>query len=359
VSRRRAADDDLEGLRVLHVSLHDPDLRQGAGSHVSNTAVILASLHLDAMTVRGHSAAPRIRRFFQVIPRALRGLRRAELVWLRAHPVAVILAAAARVLQRPVVLEVNGTPADLVDAHPWGRPLLTLHRLADRLLVLCASVIVVPSEGLREELGFLYGVGAEVVHNAANGTEFAPSGPVLPWGRRYVAFVGTLAPWQGLDTALAAAMHPDWPSDVDLLVAGAGPEHDSLAERASSLPRVTLLGRLDRADVASLLRGALVSLSPRQRRGASPLKVFESLACGTPVVASDIPDHESLAGQLGGITTYRRGEPVELVRSLRRVAEDDEYHRELVEAALGARARVVLDARRTDVRRVIEQALQR
>ncbi len=93
---------------------------------------------------------------------------------------------------------------------------------------------------------------------------------------------------------IAAVGEPEWPDDVALVVAGDGPLRDS-CRQAHDGKRFRYLGRVPHSDVPPLLRGALASLSVQTSEGGrvvvgcSPIKVYEGLASGRPVIVSDIP----------------------------------------------------------------------
>lgn len=113
---------------------------------------------------------------------------------------------------------------------------------------------------------------------------FAPTGPL-------VCFVGTLRPWHGLDVAITAlAAMAD---DVTLAVAGDGPIRPALEALAGDLGvsgQVRWLGHLAHDDVPTLLAAADVAVAPYPALtdfSFSPLKLYEYLAAGVPIVASD------------------------------------------------------------------------
>ncbi|HEY1889182.1 MAG TPA: glycosyltransferase family 4 protein [Steroidobacteraceae bacterium] len=77
---------------------------------------------------------------------------------------------------------------------------------------------------------------------------------------------------------------------IRYLIAGDGPERDSLerAVRSAGLSTcVQLLGRLDRNELAWWMRGADALLFLTERDEGLPLNVLEALATGLPVVTSD------------------------------------------------------------------------
>ena len=141
-------------------------------------------------------------------------------------------------------------------------------------------------------------VPTTVIPNGADPTRFHPGatgGPAdLP--DRYAVFVGELAPWQGIDELVAAFAHDDWPWGLHMVVAGTGVEEHRLAE-APDCPdrRLHHLGRIPHDQVPGLLSGAAVALITSRDRvgtGIAPLKLFEALACGSPVVAWDVADND-------------------------------------------------------------------
>lgn len=89
--------------------------------------------------------------------------------------------------------------------------------------------------------------------------------------------------------ALLCQRHPDAPFHLHLL--GGGPQGDALRALVASLglgPRVTFHGRVDDAAMVAMLQRCKVSVSV-PTSDATSVSVLESLACGVPVVASNLP----------------------------------------------------------------------
>lgn len=113
----------------------------------------------------------------------------------------------------------------------------------------------------------------------------------LPQHVPMAAFVGALRPWHGIDLAIDAIART---TDMHLVVAGDGPIRADLAQQAARLGvwgRVHFLGHVDHGRVASTLAAADVAVAPYPALASfsfSPLKLYEYLAAGTPVVASAI-----------------------------------------------------------------------
>ncbi len=151
-----------------------------------------------------------------------------------------------------------------------------------------------------------------------------------------IAFAGTLRPWHGLDVAINAL--PALPGVV-LAVAGDGPVRatlELLARQLGVAERIRWLGQLPQAQVRQLLAAADVAVAPYPALagfGYSPLKLYEYLAAGVPVVASDIGQ---VAEVLGGGRWGRLvppGDPAALAEAVRSVLDDRVGSRALAGAA--------------------------
>jgi|GEM_PF-238302 len=153
-----------------------------------------------------------------------------------------------------------------------------------------------------------------LVPNGIDPIRFHPNGGPPPGD--YILFVGRLVPYKGLDVLLRAlARRPDPPP---LVIAGEGPSEHALKALAQRLGiPATFLGRVPDDDLPALYRGARVtvlpSIAPQEAFG---LCLLESMACGTPVVASDLPGVDEVA-LLGGLLA-RPGDPASLSDQLRR-----------------------------------------
>ena len=134
-----------------------------------------------------------------------------------------------------------------------------------------------------------------VVRNFPLPAELA-RGPNLPWKERppLVVYVGTMSPERGFREAMAAMSL--LPYNMRARLAFAGPitlELRSEINRLDGSDHTDVLGLLGRAEVASLLGRARVGLVPLHRMpnflNALPIKLFEYMSAGLPVIASDFP----------------------------------------------------------------------
>jgi glycosyltransferase involved in cell wall biosynthesis len=119
---------------------------------------------------------------------------------------------------------------------------------------------------------------------------------VVPSGARLVLYAGTFEAYQGLDILLNAfAVVAKQRPDAVLFVVGGTPEQAAaMRELATKLglgERCMLPGRVSKTEALRLTAIADVLVSPRRHGTNTPLKVYEQLASGKPLVATRIWSH--------------------------------------------------------------------
>jgi glycogen(starch) synthase len=154
--------------------------------------------------------------------------------------------------------------------------------------------------------------------------------------RPFVLGVGRLAEQKGFDVLLEAFALSG--VDLDLVLAGDGPDREHLAHRAARLGldgRVQFLGFVDRPTVATLLRTASTVVIPSRFEGY-PQTSLEAMLAGAPIIASAIPvmPGELRDGETGLLVPPE--DAAALSRALRRMAQDPVRARALGVAARAA-----------------------
>ena len=106
-------------------------------------------------------------------------------------------------------------------------------------------------------------------------------------------FLGRHEPRKGLSVLLEAAHL--LPADVNLWIAGNGPETDALKDRYRGDQRIQWLGPLTEVEKIRRLRSADAFCVPSLGGESFGLVLLEGMAAGTPVVASDLQAYRMVA----------------------------------------------------------------
>jgi len=331
-------------VRCALVSFESLARSTAAGNHIQAVCRGLEP-RSDVVTCGSYSRS-KIARYLQTYSNYTKARQR-DVVYVRYHPAAVPLILICRMRKQSVVLELNGPADDVAGSHRWVQPVLAVFRGCMSLSVRLADRVVVVTPGLAEyarRFGCTSPIAVipagydERVFGSADGGRSSVSVP-----DRYVAFVGSNAKWQGVEHLVAAAEHSDWPRSVKLVLVGDFESLDTRGLDRAHPERLVRLGRLDPREVAVVYRHAVASLVVKEPGtlyerliGLAPIKVFETMACGTPCIASDVKGLRELVAGHGFGLTVQPGDPTEIAQAVRRYAEDDELRSHHSDAARAA-----------------------
>jgi glycosyltransferase involved in cell wall biosynthesis len=251
----------------------------------------------------------------------------------------------SRELGIPLVLEVNAPLVYEQQQYRAGVTCPPLARWVERRVWQGADLMLAVSESLRSQLK-RYGVAPEriqVLPNAVNPELFrmASNGNAVKErlnldGRFTIGFVGTFRPWHGVELLLAAFedLHRMDPS-THLLLVGEGPlrpRFEAQIRNAGLQGAVTFAGRIAHQEVPQYLAAMDVTVAPYPALDEfyySPIKLFEYMGAGRPVVASRV-------GQVAEILTdgetgllFEPGDRAALVRCIERLRKDAPLRNEL------------------------------
>jgi glycosyltransferase involved in cell wall biosynthesis len=174
--------------------------------------------------------------------------------------------------------------------------------------------------------------------DAANDTDGAGAAAGRPFT---IGYAGHLYPWKGVDLVIEAVAGLQ---DIRALIVG-GHEQEpdlarvrALAEERFCSQRVTFTGMVPPPDVAARLRQADVLVLPNppstlSREFTSPLKLFEYMASGRPIVASDLPSLREVLTDGRNALLFAPADPQALTAAIRRIMDDRALGSRLAEQA--------------------------
>ena len=218
--------------------------------------------------------------------------RRLSPQWLHGHYVTsygLWAGSAGRALGRPVVLSAWGSDILVTPREPgWrGRAMAWLVGRTLRR----ADLVTADAADVLDEIRRYGATRCEEVLWGADTERFVPGEPAPGFE---IASLRAWEPNYNIDTLLRAfaalrAERPEAPAVLHLL--GGGPGESALRAEAAALAiegDVRFTGRVDDAAMVTTLQRCRVSVSVPSS-DATSVSVLESMSCGLPVVASDLP----------------------------------------------------------------------
>jgi len=296
------------------------------------------TLRVVRLAMAGPQTVRRIRYLAAAIWRAIRASRRG-CVMTRDLGVADAIAALPGWIRPRVVYESHGfapvfagTLPDLVSGSAAGgdAKVRRLFRREQRVWR-AADGYITTTRVLAVELRERFG-DRPVVETISNGVRLLEERRLPQAGHAgppLVAYAGHLYPWKGVDVLIRALSRLP---DVHGLIIGGFPGEQDLA-RARALARdlglgdrVRFTGQVEPSRVASLVAEATMVVLPTvataSARYTSPLKLFEYLAAGKPVIASDLPPIREIVRHGDNGLLFTAGDPDALAAAIRRLLDD-------------------------------------
>ncbi|KKP77994.1 MAG: Glycosyl transferase group 1 [Candidatus Moranbacteria bacterium GW2011_GWF2_35_39] len=224
--------------------------------------------------------------------------------------------------------------------------------------------IVVISRGLRDKFikfGFKY-----------NNILFAPDGVAvedfdltipkqearkkvaLPADKRMIMYAGQLFSWKGADIIARAA--EILKNDLFVFVGGLGQDLIDFRYKFSDVDNILIVGHRPHKDIPVYLKSADVLVLANSSKEdiskfyTSPLKMFEYMASGTPIVASRLPSIMEVLNDENSLLV-RSDSPVDLADGIRELLNDNDRAIKISQKALkdvakfswNSRARAILN----------------
>ncbi|WP_298669793.1 glycosyltransferase family 4 protein [uncultured Methanofollis sp.] len=332
----------IEGLAARHNRLH-----------IFST-IDLPFVHTDRITCSPIPEQGMLRLYWSIIRSLLRNnsSRRYDVIYTRNSCFGVLGDLfSGRLHGTPIICEVNGLFRDEIRLLNHSKPSFgisarmnqTLCRVSEHYLLKRADTIIAVTAGIKRHLIEEYGIDEKrvtVIENGANIEIFRPGDQGiarkalgLDPSAMYICFTGNFAPWQGLPDLIRAVpqictMYPM----ARFLLVGDGVMRETCIELADKLgvgDRIYFTGRVAYKSVPIYVNASDVCVAPfiKDRNdtiGLSPLKVYEYMGCGKPVVASDITGVRELLKRSGGGITARPEDPEALASAVVSLLADPE-----------------------------------
>jgi glycosyltransferase involved in cell wall biosynthesis len=288
--------------------------------------------------------------FWTVLITAIR--RRPSVIHAHMHEGALVGLVVSRLLRIPMVFDFQGSMTSEMLDHAFlsqesvfFRPLRWLEQKIDRL----SPVILTSSHNAVRLLITEFGCHPKRVRpltDCVNADTFYPvhdseravlaerrASLGIPPGRKVIAYLGLLAPYQGTDALLQAADGVlRQRNDVHFLIMGfpAVAHYEHMAHQLGISEYLTFTGKIPYHQARDFLAVGDVAVAPKLSATEGSGKVLNYMAMGLPTVAFDTPVSREYLGEEGIYATP--GDPASLaealLRSLSSTAENRRSHAE-------------------------------
>jgi glycosyltransferase involved in cell wall biosynthesis len=280
-----------------------------------------------------------------------------DVLYQRHSAFNIVGAVVSKQLKIPLVLEYN-SPEGWKLRHwnktsPLKQKVVTLISYAvdalEKFSLRRAASIVVVSSALKDRL-VEQGIPAEKVLVNPNGVDIenfdavkpADSMPT-PEGNLSVGFVGTFAHWHGAEVlckSLAEVITEVPKTHVILIGDGVyKKECEEIVTKAGLKDSVTFTGRVEHNNAVSLLKRCDVLVSPHVPNTdasdffGSPMKLFEYMATGNCIVASDLAQIGEVLGQYEAGILVKPGDHHDLAKGIIKALKEPALRKSLGERA--------------------------
>lgn len=220
----------------------------------------------------------------------------------------------------PLVYEAHEVFADTAPAGKRKK-----RQIEEKGVIARAAAIIANSGATANRLKELYG-GIRRIEIIPNAVDRPDQIPEKDWSnaRRKIIYAGSLFTWKGVDDLIAAgAWLPGY------LIEIVGGDDVQIARLRAKIPasgaEFSFLGRLSQGEVMARLRANCVAVLPNRNDPdsafTSPIKLFEYMASGCAVVASDLPPLREILGEKDAVWSPP-GDPESLARAIALVASN-------------------------------------
>ncbi|MBF0338177.1 MAG: glycosyltransferase family 4 protein [Nitrospirae bacterium] len=299
--------------------------------------------------------------FFYLLVRAGSGV-----IFVRHPKLAAFLLRIKSLVRLPVIFEAHEI-FHLTTERPKKQ-----HRLkkTESYIYANADGVITISNLLREELLLLFHLHGKPIVTIPNAvkSELLNTAAAVAVGADAVAregllYAGGLYPWKGVDVLIKAMAFI--PGEV-LTIVGGGDRLDELKQLAADIGvagRIVFTGYVEQSQLAGYLSRARIAIIPnilhKPSIHSSPLKMFEFMALGLPIVASNIPGITDVLTDKVNVLLFEPGNVMQLATSVRHLIDNPAYAAEIAAKSKALAGDYTYDKRATQIMDFIASIVER
>lgn len=254
----------------------------------------------------------------------IRKSKHADLIYVRGHFLSFLVVLWAYIKKKKIIFEINGPIEDALVHWSFFNFLRPIVKFFIFQQVRLSDVIIVVTPQLKEYILSNVSYLKRNIHIIPNASDHELFNTTIAQDedipQPYAIFFGSLTKWQGIDLLLSAAICSHWPKKMKLVIVGNGPQSSLVKKFSNMYPHIIYLKKQPYAKLPSLIANSFCSIIPknnlcdRQATGLSPIKFYESLACGAPLIVTDLPFMSDMVRlyELGIVVPLEEPEPIAL-----------------------------------------------
>jgi glycosyltransferase involved in cell wall biosynthesis len=337
-------------MRILYVTLEDLSRHKGSVVHVKEiveglrklghrVGLVACSLnnpekedHFYSLNIIPSSMLrllrltrqPRIVSLLFLLVYLIKILPQYDMIYAREFHAVIIAQLPRLVFRRKLVFEMNGIASEewrLKKDSLLNHIFVHLVRIAERMATRYSERIIAVAPKIKLYIIQKFSCPSDKIKVIANGVNTKQFYPIhdlpalLEWKKRLgiklddtvIAYVGNLAPWQGIDNLMEIFFRLRSKNrNLKFLIVGEGVLKPLLLEKVRGSGYdgdVLFTGMVDHEEIPFVINLADICVAPLRVMTGSPIKVFEYMACGKPVIASRIEGLEFIEAEGAGRLT--------------------------------------------------------
>ena len=211
-----------------------------------------------------------------------------------------------------------------------------------------ARLFVPTTVGCQEDLEEIFHIPHTKMYQHANGVnletfEKITASPILSEkyprtkGKKIILYTGTFLDWKGVDTLVKATRYIQHSDYMILLIGGFGKDRqtiEKLIEEEGAKEQIIVDGFLSQQELIAILKQADLAIIPNRldaegNKYTSPLKTYEYLAVGLPIVCSDLYSMRQILVENENALFFEPENEQDLAAKIDLILEDDTLQKQL------------------------------
>jgi len=321
-------------MKILYITLEDMSLHKGSVVHIRKVIEGLKNRgHFVGLISVSSNTSENVDRFYNLklisVPTLklkkqpyfissillffylLRFLYFYDIIYARDFHTTIIAFLPRLIFKKKLVLEINGLANEeykLRSPFKFNQFVSTLIRKAEKIATLLTDQIICVTPQIKIYLIKHFKCEEEKIKVVGNGVDtkmFFPIGDktiIAQWKEKFgikkeeiiILFVGNLARWQGVDILIEAGFELlERNKKLKFLIVGDGPVKNNLMKKVSQFKKeehFIFTGMVNYFEIPNLINIADICVLPKipLKSGYSPIKLYEYMACGKPIISSKV-----------------------------------------------------------------------